>query len=196
MRSDEQPITGGNMKKKIIGITGTFGAGKGTVADYLHKEEKFAHFSARTYLSLVLEERGQPINLNTLHDVANELRGQYGPSHIAEKLIEMARETEGNAVIESLRAVAEAQKLLEAGGVLLAVDADQRIRYERIVARRSETDFITFEEFQRQERRQMQSTDPTKQNISAVMNMAHVRIFNNGTLEELERQIEQALCTL
>lgn len=184
------------MKEKIIGITGTFGAGKGTVAKYLSEKKGFVHFSARSYLMLVLTERGEKINLDTLHDLANELREKHGPSHIAEKLIEMAQREGKNAVIESLRTVAEAEKLFHAGGVLLAVDADQRVRYDRITERRSETDFVTFEEFQAQEHRQMQSTDPNKQNIAAVMDIADIRIENNGTLEKLFSQIEEKLRTV
>ena len=37
----------------IIGITGTLGAGKGTVVDFL-KEKGFRHFSVRDYLIKIL----------------------------------------------------------------------------------------------------------------------------------------------
>lgn len=35
---------------QIIGITGTLGAGKGTVVDYLVKNKGFNHFSVGDYL--------------------------------------------------------------------------------------------------------------------------------------------------
>ena len=34
----------------IIGITGTLGAGKGTIVDYLKEERGFLHFSARQFI--------------------------------------------------------------------------------------------------------------------------------------------------
>lgn len=180
-------------KKIIIGITGTLGAGKGTVAEYLVKEKGFSHFSARSFLVPELNRRGMPVNLDTLRDLANELREKYGPSHIAEKLIEMGQGEKGGVVIESLRAIGEAEKLFQARGVLVSVVADQKIRYERICRRGSETDFVSFKEFQEQEARQMSSTDPAKQNIVAVMEMADVALTNNGTLEELYKKCESAL---
>ena len=35
---------------KIIGITGTIGAGKGTIVDYLVKQKNFKHYSVRNFL--------------------------------------------------------------------------------------------------------------------------------------------------
>jgi hypothetical protein len=35
---------------QIIGITGTLGAGKGTVVDYLIKQKNFRHYSISGYL--------------------------------------------------------------------------------------------------------------------------------------------------
>ena len=41
----------------IIGITGTLGAGKGTIASYLVKEKGFKHFSVREFLNKELQKR-------------------------------------------------------------------------------------------------------------------------------------------
>ena len=34
-----------------IGITGTLGAGKGTIVEYLQKEKGFSHYSVRAFLT-------------------------------------------------------------------------------------------------------------------------------------------------
>ena len=68
---------------------------------------------------------------------------------------------------------------------MIAVDADIAIRYQRIVQRGSETDQITFEEFTANEAREMNSNDPTKQNLRKCIEMADIRIENNGSIEEL-----------
>ena len=42
----------------VIGITGTNGAGKGTVVDYLKEKYKFEHFSARRLLYKIMDAKG------------------------------------------------------------------------------------------------------------------------------------------
>ena len=49
--------------------------------------------------------------------------------------------------------MAEVEYLKAHGGVLIAVDADQRLRYERIQSRQSESDAVTFEKFIEQDLR-------------------------------------------
>jgi hypothetical protein len=68
-------------KMKIIGITGTLGAGKGTVVDYLMQPpHSFAHYSARSLLTEIIEERGLPLNRDSMRDVANGMRAANGPA--------------------------------------------------------------------------------------------------------------------
>ena len=61
-------------KKIIIGITGTLGAGKGAVVDYLLGQKGFKHFSARALFTDEIINRGLPVNRDTMTEVANELR--------------------------------------------------------------------------------------------------------------------------
>ncbi len=65
------------------------------------------------------------------------------------------------------------------------MDADPKIRYERIVARGNETDRITFEKFVLDEAREMHATDPTKQNLARCIELADYRLANNSTKEDL-----------
>src|SRR5690606_22191141 len=67
----------------IIGITGTLGAGKGVVADYLVKKYGFKHISVRSYLEKHLNKRGVEVSRISLVDMANELRDTYGAEYIA-----------------------------------------------------------------------------------------------------------------
>ncbi len=179
----------------IIGITGTNGAGKGVLVEYLATKKGFTHFSARTFIRDEVERRGLPLSRDTLRDVANELRKQHGPAYIVESLFKDASK-ERNAVIESIRAVGEALFLLGEGAHIIAIDADRKERYDRITARDSETDRVTFERFCEQEDREMSSTDTWDMNIHGVMELAAARIMNKGSLEELYAQIDQALTKL
>ena len=41
-----------------IGITGTLGAGKGTIVDYLVKNRGFVHYSVRAFITEEIKRRG------------------------------------------------------------------------------------------------------------------------------------------
>lgn len=177
----------------IVGVTGTLGAGKGTVVEYLVATKGFTHYSVRGFLIEELTRRGLPINRDTMTATANDLRAQHGSGYISEQLLARAQREGGNAVIESIRSIGEAQHLKENGALLFAVDADQKVRYERAILRGSETDHISFGKFVADEDREFANTDPTKQNISGVMKLADAIFQNNGTKEELFEQVEAAL---
>jgi len=176
---------------KIIGITGTLGAGKGTIVDYLVSKHGFTHYSVRGYLIGVLQKRGMEVNRDTLTQTANELRAQNSPSFIAEELYLEAMKSGKNCIIESIRTVGEVKALQAKGGFsLYSVDTDRKIRYERIVLRASETDHISFDTFAANEERELSSSDPNKQNLNACMQLADFHFTNNGTFDDLYRQID------
>lgn len=173
----------------IIGITGTLGAGKGTVVDYLTNQKGFVHFSVRAFISRELEQRGMPVNRDTLTALANELRAKNSPSFIIEELYKEAYQLRKNCVIESIRTPGEIEALRSKPNFfLLAVDADPRIRYNRIRKRRSETDNVSFDSFMSSETREMHSDDPNKQNLAECIRQADFTILNNGSREELHEK--------
>lgn len=177
----------------IIGITGTNGAGKGTVVDYLIRHKGFVHGSARDLIREELAKRGLELNRDNTRLVANELRKTHGPGYIAEELLRRAQARGGDTVIESIRTVGEAEYLKSQGAHIWAVDAERKTRYERVVLRGSETDKISFEQFCAEEDREMAQTEKFDMNIRGVMAMADMILTNNGTPDELYAQVEQAL---
>lgn len=176
----------------IVGITGTNGSGKGTVVDYL-VAKGFKHYSARRFIVEEVKRRSLPLDRSVIATVANEMRAQHGPAYVIEQLYNQAAADGGDAVIESVRVEAEAQFLKENGAVLFAVDADRKARYERILARGSITDQVSFEKFCEQENTELRNSDSSKQNIVAVMGMADQHLQNDGTVEELRAKIDEAL---
>ncbi|HVZ75654.1 MAG TPA: AAA family ATPase [Candidatus Paceibacterota bacterium] len=178
----------------IIGITGTNGAGKGTVVEYL-KSKGFKHFSARDIFVEEIKKRGLPVNRDSMIVVANDLRLKHGSAFFAEKAVTYAHDNGGDIIAESIRSVGEAEHLKKNGAMLWAVDADPKTRYERVVKRMSETDQVTFEKFIENEKQEWENTDPTKQNLKGVIAMADAVLTNNGTQEELFLQVEKALKT-
>ncbi len=181
------------MERIIIGITGTNGAGKGTIVEYLKKQKNFEHFSASGLITEEIVKRNMPVNRDSMIVVANDLRARYGSGYIVEELLRRAGGSKENTIVESIRTVGEVNKLKKVGGILLAVDADQRTRYERISTRGSEKDNVSFEEFAVQEKKESESDDPNKQNLNACRQLADFVVKNDGKIEELEKQIEKIL---
>lgn len=178
----------------IIGITGTIGAGKGVLVDYL-KKKGFKHYSAREFIKKEIEKQGLTPDRDTMARVANDIRKEHGPTFIIESLYNEAVAENKDAVIESVREIAGAEFLKDEGAILIAVDADRRIRYERIRGRGQSTDNVTFEKFVEQEERELLSVDPNNQNILAVMEGADYHLMNNGSIEDFEKEVDSLLAS-
>ena len=180
----------------IIGITGTLGAGKGTIVEYL-KKKGFKHYSVRQFITEEIERRCIAVNRDSMVAVGNDLRAKYGASYCVEKLFEKAKNERGDCIIESIRTPGEVDALKKKDDFyLFAVDADAKTRFERITKRGTSTDNVSFDVFIENEKREMASTDPNKQNISKVIEMADFTFENNGTIEELNEKVEKVLAKL
>ncbi len=178
----------------IIGITGKAGAGKGVVVDYLVEQKGFKHFSARGFIVEEIQRRGLPVDREHMILIGNDLRAIHSPSYIVESLYQQALEHGGDAVIESLRTLGEVEALKGARDFhLFAINAPVDIRYERIKQRKSETDFVTFEKFKEEDELESFSTDPTKQNVSACIQMADVVFENVHTIEDICHKIDEVI---
>ncbi len=181
-------------KMLIIGITGTLGAGKGAIVDYMISNLNFKHYSVRAFVSEEIMARGLPVNRDTMVEVANDLRAKHSPSYIIDELYKQAVQDGKDGVIESIRTPGEVVSLREKGNFyLFAVDAYPLLRYERIRLRDSETDRISFETFLENEQREYSSDDPNKQNLKKCIEMADYCLENNGTIEYLHLQVQSAL---
>ncbi|MBQ9639044.1 MAG: AAA family ATPase [Bacteroidales bacterium] len=177
-----------------IGITGTLGAGKGTIVDYLVEHKGFVHYSVRAYLTEEIERRGLEVNRDTMTQVGNELRAAHSPSYIVEQLYERAAASGHNCIIESVRTPGEVDALRQKPHFyLFAVDAEVSVRYDRIVMRGSATDHVSFDTFKANELREMSSTDPNKQNLSVCIKQADYCFDNGGTVSQLYHRVEQVL---
>lgn len=180
---------------RIIGITGTIGAGKGTVVDYLVTRYGFKHYSAREVFVEEIKRRNMPVNRDSMLIVANDLRTMHHPGWAIEQLYRRAVTNGGDAVIESVRALGEIEFLrsIPERFSLFAVDADPKLRYERVLVRRSVTDQVTFDEFIEKELREMNSQDPTQPNLAGCIALADHVMSNNGNIDDLHRKVDIAL---
>jgi dephospho-CoA kinase len=179
----------------IIGITGTLGAGKGTVVEYL-KTKGFKHFAVSdTFLAEEAIRRGFEPTRVARRDIANEYRAK-GPTKLMEAVFEMAKgsiDAGENVIIEPQHTAGEVAFIQSKGGIEFAVDADLPTRYARIVKRGSAKDDISFEQFADEQKKEMASADPNKNNLGAAIARADYHFTNNGTQEELFSQVKEAL---
>jgi dephospho-CoA kinase len=140
------------------------------------------------------------VNRTTMNEVGTDLRRTNAPDYYVTLFVARAKAAGvTDFVIESIRNVKEAEAIKAAGGFLIVADADEHLRYERVMARKSATDQVSFEEFRAQEAREMDSEnpdDPAFMNMRAVIAMADATVMNNGTLEELGQEVDRALATL
>ncbi|MDB5258921.1 MAG: hypothetical protein JWO73_129 [Candidatus Taylorbacteria bacterium] len=177
----------------IIGVTGTNGSGKGELTSHL-TTKGFGFYSVRDFLVEEIEKRGLPVERPSMKAVADDLRTRFGASHIIESLYRRAEKSGKNAVIESVRTMGEVGFLKQQENFLLvAVDADLKIRYKRAVLRKSATDNVTFEKFAAQQEVEMKSDDPARMSLSDCIKAADVLLMNDGTMGEFRAQIDEKL---
>ena len=171
----------------LLGIVGALGAGKGTVVDYL-KTKGYRHYSASGYLKEVLISRGVEPHRDTYSELATEIR-TANEAGLAKILIERYRnDGEGDAVIEAFHDVGEAEFFKQNEGILIGLDADIHVRYKRAVARGSEKDQVSFEEFKAHIDREEHGGG--KHNIRAALALADYTIMNDGSINELHKAVD------
>ncbi|MFC1625029.1 AAA family ATPase [Patescibacteria group bacterium] len=188
------------MSKEIIGITGTNGSGKDTLANYLVEEKGFKFMSARDFLlEEINKKKIKYSNENVremLIEVANDLRDEHGPSYITEQLFKKANEESKDEKIAfgSLRTPGEIIYLREKGNCLIVgVGAFWFIRYLRIIKRKGITDRIGPIKFLRQELKERKNDDPNKQNLRKCEEMSDYVIKNNWSLKRFNKKIDKTL---
>ena len=173
----------------LIGLTGRNAAGKGEVAKYL-QTKSFYYYSLSDAIREELRARKLEVSRELLIQVGNELRQRFGPSILADRIVELTR-PDRNYIIDSIRNPAEVATLRKACREfkLIRVDAPLQTRFERTVARRRENDPITFEAFVALETREA-SGDPMSQNLDEVEKLADEILVNDSSLEELRPKID------
>ncbi len=187
----------------IFGLSGTNGAGKDAVADMLLAREGYYVASATDMFVEELAVRGWPTDREHKAKLGAEWRREHGMGVIVDRAYQyyIAHQSEYKGmIVGSLRHPGETDRIHELGGVQIWVDADPKVRYDRISANahargRAAEDDKTFEEFLAEEEREMQPIgDAATLHGAAVKEKADIFIENNGN--DLEAFKDQAQLTL
>ena len=179
----------------IIGLTGKNGCGKGVVADFL-KTMGYHYYSLADVVRDEINKTGQKVTRDLLIKTANELRAKYGPSVLAERVMEKF-DPEKNYIADSIRNPFEVEALRKRKDFyLLMIDADQKIRFERLKERNREKDPQDYDAFLQLEAAEAGSNDPTTQQLNRTIELADAQVENNGTIDELYEDVRQVLRAL
>ena len=177
----------------ILGVAGPYGAGKGEVVDYLRARSFYA-LSLSDVLRDELRARGEEETRERMIATGNELRARGGAAVLAEK-ISARLLPDRNYVIDSIRHPAEVETLraLGRGFRLLWVDADPKLRSERLRSRNRPGDPASLEAMLEQEGRERSGGGESAQQLDAVAALADVRLRNEGSLPALHAAVQAVL---
>lgn len=178
----------------IIGLTGQNASGKDTVADIL-KEKGFIYLSLSDVIRDELKADGKDLTRENLINKGSELRKTKGLDYLAEQC---AKKIEPNKdyIIVSIRNPAEVKRLKEISGfIFVNIEADARLRFDRMKERGRDGDATTFERFIEHEQMEEKSEDPARQQMNQTIRLAELTIENNGSFDELKSKVEKLVGT-
>jgi dephospho-CoA kinase len=184
---------------KIIGIGGTNGSGKDTLAEYLRDRFDYLFVSTSDILRDYSLVKYGNILRPTLVKSGNEMRRKFGAGVLVLKGIErfeLESSKYKGLVVSSIRTRGEVEELKKYGGILVFIDADEKVRYDRLKNRGRADDFISFKEFHEHQKAEWhQSDEPGEFSISTVKAMADYSFQNNGDVDSFIYSIEKTLFT-
>ncbi|MEX2013202.1 MAG: AAA family ATPase [Candidatus Levyibacteriota bacterium] len=183
------------MNSKITGVTGAFGSGKSTAAEFF--EERGFH---KIILSAFLEEEARKrgiteITRAILQDIGNEWREKNEKSILADKALdEIEKRKLGKVAIDGIRNVGEIGFLRNSGNfTLIAIISDKKIRFERL-RKLKRRENLTWELFKKLDSRDAGvSEKETGLHVDECIEMADYRIENNGSEEVFKNKLEDLL---
>lgn len=187
---------------KLIGIGGTNGSGKDTIGEMLADKHGFKFISLTDMLRVECRERGLPVERENLRMISAEWREKGGLGAPIDKVIAVYGPQSANykgLVTASLRNPGEADRVHELGGIVVWVDADPKVRYERVTSSnrgRDGEDSKTFEQFLREERDEMYpKPGASAVNLATieVKKKSDVFILNESSRQDLELSIDDLL---
>jgi dephospho-CoA kinase len=175
----------------ILGLVGTPGAGKSAVTDYIMKTYGGSQYRFSDYLSHVLQKMNIEKSRENMIKLSVILRKEFGEDLLSHAVASDAVRSTGElTLVDGIRRPEDLAAFRPLPNFkLIAINADAKIRYERMKHRGEkvgETN-MTWEEFEATEKA---STEVT---IPEAMTFADFVIMNDGTLEEVHAKIDDIM---
>ncbi len=177
--------------KIIFGFVGLISCGKGTAAKYLAEKYNASTHRFSTSLREVLHRLYLEESRDNLVNLSECLRETFGQDLLAKIITKDAFNDEKEIVIvEGIRRLADIKYLSELPNfILVEISAEPKTRYERLIKRGENADdnSKTYEEFLADHQK------PTEVTIAAVVELAKEHLDNNGSAEDLQKQIDELI---
>lgn len=177
----------------LFGVAGSNGSGKDTILSMFIDSGFFVFNTGdalRQITTAVMGTTQRGGNHSPTGTIANAQRAIYPGGMVSlgmidywARILHMPEELRPKGLaIGSIRSVSEVKTLKEFGGQLIVVDADPKVRYERVVVRgRTYEKEISFERFIAEDEAEMgkDETDPTKFGLAQVIQMGDIVLDNS-----------------
>ena len=176
-------------QKIVIGFLGTIGSGKGTAAKFLKKKYGFKITGMGNLIRALARKLRIPINRKNLQDLQGVYRKRYGTDYfinIAWQKINSSRHRRW--IIDGIRHDADASVTKKNGGMLIFIDADPQIRFERMRKRRRKGFSKTLEEFKKEEQREWK-----RFNFKKTISYAKYKVDNSKNQKEFFSKIDMLI---
>ena len=151
------------MVKLVLGVAGTIGAGKDTFTNYIKEKYNFQIISMGDLVREEAKQLGMLEDRETLQDLANKRRAEFGIGYWARKAAKKISESKHELfAINGMRTPADVSSPKKVFGdkfKLLLLDATPETRFKRLKARKRLGDPKTLAEFKKQEEREWKLFD-------------------------------------
>ncbi len=179
---------------KVIGLTGTMGSGKEVVKDFIKQKYNCYYVTLSDIIKTEMEKKKGAIDRTTLQDMGNEMRKKYGNHILAMLAVEYLGRDKQAIIVDGIRHTAEIDYLKKKFGdgfKLVAVDAPQEMRFQRI-SQRGREDPNAWEEFVKaDERDQGIGEAEYGLHVKDCIDRADALIVNDGSLEDLQKKVDE-----
>jgi dephospho-CoA kinase len=177
------------MNKIILGLVGPLASGKEAVKKHLVEKYEAKDCKFSTILRDVLNRTAVPVSRENLQKLSTILRANFGEDLLAKAIAMDASKLDAYiVVIDGVRRPTDIEHLNKLPNFfLIKIEAESKLRYERMVKRNENEgdDKKTFEQFLKDHEAEADRLVPV------VMDTAKYTIDNNGSFEDLYKQVDE-----
>jgi len=178
-------------KKKIIGLAGEIASGKGTVAEYIKNNYRGSLYRFSTILRDILDRLYLKQSRENMQKLSTAMRENYGQDLFSKVLNkDIKNDSAEIIVIDGIRRESDIKCLKKMDEFkLVYIEVDIKTRHRRITNREENSDDKnkSFEQFSKDH------SGEAEAQIKGLKNIADEVIDNNGSLDELYKQVDEIL---
>lgn len=180
--------------KIIIGIVGEIASGKGTAAEYLKSKYRAAIFKFSTSMRDIAARLYLEPTRENIQGVSTALRAGFGDDLFAKVMAKDVAVSPSEMIItDGIRRPSDIVELEKLPGFhLVAIVADERMRFNRVKTRNENSDDInkTWEQFQKD------ANAEAEMRIRDIAAKAEYTIDNNSTIEDIKQRLDEIIAKI